>query len=60
MSQVRVRLSTDSVTESRTGTDLGREGLICGESCPREVGQRTLKRMNGWKRIVGVRGGDWW
>ena len=27
------------------------EGLIGGESCPREVGQRTLSRTRGWERI---------
>ena len=27
------------------------EGLIGGESCPREVGQRTLSRTHGRKRI---------
>jgi hypothetical protein len=28
-----------------------REGLIDGESYPREVGQRTLSRTHGWERI---------
>jgi hypothetical protein len=27
------------------------EGLIDGETCPREVGQRTLSRIHGRERI---------
>ena len=37
------------------------EGLINGESCPREIGQRTLSRIHGWKRIwarEGLIGGE--
>ena len=46
MRHVRVRLSTDSVTDSRTQTGLGVcEGLIDGEACPREVGQRRDKSL---------------
>jgi hypothetical protein len=36
-------------------------GVIGGEACPREVGQRTLKRTNGQKRIwvcEGLIGGE--
>ena len=33
-----------------------REGQIDGETCPREVGQRTLKRTSEWERIMGARG----
>ena len=33
-----------------------RKGLIDGEACPREVGQRTLSRTHERKQIVSVRG----
>ena len=35
---------------------IGCEGLIGGESCPREVGQRTLTRIHGRERILGCEG----
>ena len=43
---VRVRLSTDSVTDSRTGTDLGVRGVIDGEACPREGSSNSEKQNN--------------
>ncbi len=53
---VRVRLSTDCFAERMSNGLRLSEGLIDDEACPREVGQRTLSRTHGWKRIWGCEG----
>jgi hypothetical protein len=44
---VRVRLVNGLCHGFTDGNGLGARGLIGGEACPREVGQRTLKRTSG-------------
>jgi hypothetical protein len=57
MRHVRVRLVNGLCHGFTDGNGLGCVVLIDGETCPREVGQRTLSRIHGRKRI-GVRGAD--
>jgi hypothetical protein len=56
MRHVRGRLVNGLCHRLTDRNGFGRKGLIGGETCPREVGQRTLSRIHGHQRIWGCEG----